>query len=234
MKKNTLNTIMKLNKIFIYYIMNGLTGFLSMGGALPFSYFLKGGATTTLTLPNLTTSSEKPKRRNTARRTTARRNTARRTTARRDTGRRTTSRRNTGRRTTARRDTGRRTTARRNTGRRTTARRNTARRTTARRNTGRRTTARRDTGRRTSRRTERKVVEPRKLSTRKRVGEPGKYLCVNGCDKKMKAYYTGKEPSPKGLGYCARCTPLNIVMRGNDGNLWENKKFSKGKRWVKA
>ena len=204
--------------------MNGLTGFLSMGGALPFSYFLKGGATTTLTLPNLTTSSEKPKRRNTARRTTARRTTARRTTARRDTGRRTTARRNTGRRTTARR-----TTARRNTGRRTTARRNTARRTTT-----RRTTARRDTGRRTSRRTERKVVEPRKLSTRKRVGEPGKYLCVNGCDKKMKAYYTGKEPSPKGLGYCARCTPLNIVMRGNDGNLWENKKFSKGKRWVKA
>ena len=50
----------------------------------------------------------------------------------------------------------------------------------------------------------------------------------------MKVYYTGKEPSPKGLGYCARCTPLNIVMRGNDGNLWENKKFSKGKRWVKA
>ena len=214
--------------------MNGLTGFLSMGGALPFSYFLKGGATTTLTLPNLTTSSEKPKRRNIARRTTARRNTGRRTTARRDTGRRTTARRNTGRRTTARRDTGRRTTARRNTGRRTTARRDTGRRTTARRDTGRRTTAGRNTGRRTSRRTERKVVEPRKLSTRKRVGEPGKYLCVNGCDKKMKAYYTGKEPSPKGLGYCARCTPLNIVMRGNDGNLWENKKFSKGKRWVKA
>ena len=157
--------------------MNGLSGFLSMGGALPFSYFLKGGASTTLTLPNLTTSSEKPQRKNTGRR----RNTDRR--------------------------------------------RNTARRTTARRNTGRRTT---------SRRTERKVVEPRKLSTRKRVGEPGKYLCVNGCDKKMKAYYTGKEPSPKGLGYCARCTPLNIVMRGNDGNLWENKKFSKGKRWVKA
>lgn len=198
--------------------MNGLTGFLSMGGALPFSYFLKGGATTTLTLPDSTTSSEKPKRRTTARRTTARRNTGRRT-SRRDTGRRTTARR-----TTARRDTGRRTTARRNTGRRTTARRD----------TGRRRTARRDTGRRTSRRTERKVVEPRKLSTRKRVGEPGKYLCVNGCDKKMKAYYTGKEPSPKGLGYCARCTPLNIVMRGNDGNLWENKKFSKGKRWVKA
>ncbi len=214
--------------------MNGLTGFLSMGGALPFSYFLKGGATTTLTLPNLTTSSEKPKRRNTTRRTTARRTTARRTTARRDTGRRTTARRDTGRRTTARRDRGRRTTARRDTGRRTTARRDTGRRTTARRNTGRRTTARRNTGRRTSRRTERKVVEPRKLSTRKRVGEPGKYLCVNGCDKKMKAYYTGKEPSPKGLGYCARCTPLNIVMRGNDGNLWENKKFSKGKRWVKA
>ena len=66
------------------------------------------------------------------------------------------------------------------------------------------------------------------------MGKPGKYVCINGCDKKVKAYYTGKEPSPKGLGYCARCTPLNIVMRGKDGNLWENKKFSKGKRWVKV
>ena len=47
-------------------------------------------------------------------------------------------------------------------------------------------------------------------------------------------YFTGKEPSPKGLGYCARCTPLNITMKGKDGNLWEIKKYSKGKRWVRV
>ena len=64
-------------------------------------------------------------------------------------------------------------------------------------------------------------------------GHAGKHECST-CSKNVKAYYTGKEPSPKGLGYCARCTPLNIIMKGKDGNLWENKKYSKGKRWVRV
>lgn len=189
---------MKWNKIFTYYIMPGLSGFLSIGGALPFSNFLTGGATSTLTLPSSSSSSKK--RKNTRRQT--KRRTARRKTSRRQTTRR-----------TSRTQTSRR---------------------TSRRQTARRQTSRRTSRRQTSRRTNRKVVEPRKLTQRKRMGKPGKYVCINGCDKKVKAYYTGKEPSPKGLGYCARCTPLNIVMRGKDGNLWENKKFSKGKRWVKV
>ena len=50
------------------------------------------------------------------------------------------------------------------------------------------------------------------------------------CDKKRK--YSGKEPSPKGFGYCAHCTPLQVTMKGTDGNLWENQEYSKGKRWV--
>ena len=53
---------------------------------------------------------------------------------------------------------------------------------------------------------------------------------VCNCDDKRK--YKGTEPSPKGLGYCAHCTPLNITMKGADGNLWENKEYKKGKRWV--
>ena len=36
------------------------------------------------------------------------------------------------------------------------------------------------------------------------------------CDRDR--YYVGKEPSPKGLGYCAHCTPL-ITMKGKDGKL---------------
>ena len=51
------------------------------------------------------------------------------------------------------------------------------------------------------------------------------------CD--AKRAYTGKEPSPKGIGYCAHCTPLNVTMKGKDGNLWENQPYSKGRRWVK-
>ena len=49
------------------------------------------------------------------------------------------------------------------------------------------------------------------------------------CDEKRK--YTGKEPSPKGLGICAHCTPEGVVMQGRDGNLWENKEFRNSKKW---
>ena len=52
------------------------------------------------------------------------------------------------------------------------------------------------------------------------------------CDKKRKI--KGNEPSPKGFGYCAHCTPLNVMMRGKDGKLWENKKYTKGKRWIRV
>ena len=75
------------------------------------------------------------------------------------------------------------------------------------------------------------VVRVRNLTNRKVKGKAGKHECMT-CKKGVKAYYTGKEPSPKGFGYCARCTPLNVVMKGKNGQLWENKKFSKGKRWV--
>ena len=53
------------------------------------------------------------------------------------------------------------------------------------------------------------------------------------CNCDHSRFYTGKEPSPKGLGFCAHCTPLNVTMKGLDGNLWENQKYSKGRRWVK-
>ena len=46
--------------------------------------------------------------------------------------------------------------------------------------------------------------------------------------------HKGDEPSPKGLGFCAHCTPLNVTMKGKDGNLWETKKYKKGVRWVKV
>ena len=102
------------------------------------------------------------------------------------------------------------------------------------RRTSRRTARR--SSRRTSRRTGRKarnITRTRRLTNKKVKGHTGKHECST-CSKNVKAYYTGKEPSPKGLGYCARCTPLNIIMKGKDGNLWENKKYSKGKRWVRV
>ena len=74
-------------------------------------------------------------------------------------------------------------------------------------------------------RRERRLSRGRSQRTVKRgpmKGEP--------CECKHK----GDEPSPKGLGFCAHCTPLNVTMKGKDGNLWETKKYKKGVRWVKV
>lgn len=70
----------------------------------------------------------------------------------------------------------------------------------------------------------RKTIKKNRKTTKK------KRVC--NCD--IDRFYQGNEPSPKGLGFCDHCTPLNVTMKGLDGNLWENKKFSKGKRWIKA
>mgnify|MGYP000900615169 CR=1 FL=1 len=56
----------------------------------------------------------------------------------------------------------------------------------------------------------------------------------NNCNCDVTKYYKGNEPSPKGLGFCANCTPLNITMKGLDGNLWKNKLYQNSKRWVKV
>lgn len=46
--------------------------------------------------------------------------------------------------------------------------------------------------------------------------------------------YTGNEPSPKGLGYCAHNQKIGLIKKGKDGNNWEVKKIQNGgKRWVK-
>ena len=46
--------------------------------------------------------------------------------------------------------------------------------------------------------------------------------------------YTGNEPSPKGLGYCAHTQAVGTTKTGNDGNTWTVETTYKGtKRWVK-
>jgi hypothetical protein len=49
------------------------------------------------------------------------------------------------------------------------------------------------------------------------------------CKKSSNRYYTGKEPSPKGLGYCASSDEEGKVRKGRDGNMW----IKKGGKWVK-
>ncbi len=49
------------------------------------------------------------------------------------------------------------------------------------------------------------------------------------CKNNPKRHYTGKEPSPKGLGYCASGEEEGKIMKGRDGNTW----IKKNGKWVK-
>lgn len=54
--------------------------------------------------------------------------------------------------------------------------------------------------------------------------------CINGSGS-----FTGKEPSPKGVGFCARNENIGTVKKGGDGKMWVVKTTSKGvKRWTKV
>ena len=55
------------------------------------------------------------------------------------------------------------------------------------------------------------------------------------CKNDAKRSYTGKEPSPKGLGWCAHKMPLSTRKRGKDKKFWVVKATVSGvKRWVPA
>ena len=50
---------------------------------------------------------------------------------------------------------------------------------------------------------------------------------------KTKTKTRKKKTDPSVLGYPARKSNLNIIMKGSDGNLYKNKKFKKTKRWFR-
>ena len=41
---------------------------------------------------------------------------------------------------------------------------------------------------------------------------------------RLSAHESGEEETPRGLGKCEECLPLNVVLKGNDGKLYENRK----------
>ena len=51
--------------------------------------------------------------------------------------------------------------------------------------------------------------------------------------KKKSKRSKGKKGDPSKLGYHAKRTNLNIIMKGSDGNLYKNKRYKKTKRWIR-
>lgn len=70
----------------------------------------------------------------------------------------------------------------------------------------------------------RKKRSRNKRSKRLKRRERKEKVCGCGTHK-----YTGKESSPRGLGQCEECIPLHVMLRGKDGDLYENK----GHQWIK-
>ena len=52
--------------------------------------------------------------------------------------------------------------------------------------------------------------------------------------KKKKGRKMKKKGDPSSLGYPAKKTNLNIIMKGEDGYLYKNKKYKKTKKWSKV
>lgn len=54
------------------------------------------------------------------------------------------------------------------------------------------------------------------------------------CKNSSKRYYTGKEPSPKGLGWCAHAEKEGKRRKGRDGNMWVVAKVSNSLKWIRT
>jgi len=72
------------------------------------------------------------------------------------------------------------------------------------------------------------------MLTQKMVGGSYKFsdLLTNNKSKTKKRNKKLKG-DPSILGYMAKKSNLNIIMKGSDGNLYKNKLYKKTKRWVK-
>lgn len=73
--------------------------------------------------------------------------------------------------------------------------------------------------RRNSRRISRRTK--RKPNRKKTIKNNNKCTCGSHT-------YNGSENTPKGFGNCEECVPLNVVLKGKDGKLYENK----NNQWV--
>lgn len=83
---------------------------------------------------------------------------------------------------------------------------------------------RRTRRKRRNRRTRRTRRKDRKLKTNRRKINTGRTI-----RKIKKRNIKSNKKNPEGLGYKSKDTPYNVVMRGVDDNLWENKKTG----WIK-
>ena len=76
-----------------------------------------------------------------------------------------------------------------------------------------------------------KTNKRKKLRTKKRKSRMKSKSKENNCKCKINK----RSNTPEGLGFCPKCSPLNIMMRGKDKKLYEIKKNKNGENfWAKV
>ena len=78
-----------------------------------------------------------------------------------------------------------------------------------------------------------KTTKRKKQRTKKRKSRNTKKKKSNSIkDNLCKCKINKQQNTPDGLGFCAQCSPLNIMMRGKDKKLYEIKENKEiGKFW---
>lgn len=82
----------------------------------------------------------------------------------------------------------------------------------------------------TSRRSKTRKHKKTERRNKKRITRKNSKKCPKHC----KCGNNMKGPSPEGLGYCACCQPLNIIMRGKDDKLWKIEEKNGKNLWLKV
>ena len=75
----------------------------------------------------------------------------------------------------------------------------------------------------------RRKVKKTKTKTKTKTSEKIPDKTLNKCSCKII-----NDKSPDGLGFCANCTPLNIIMRGKDKKLWRLEQMWGNKKWYRV
>ena len=50
--------------------------------------------------------------------------------------------------------------------------------------------------------------------------------------KKCKCKINKLSMSPEGLGFCSKCNNIEVIIKGKNNKLWENKLINNRKKWV--
>lgn len=70
---------------------------------------------------------------------------------------------------------------------------------------------------RVSKRSLRRKRSTRRSSRKKKTKKHSKKHCKCGTH-----HYSSQEHTPRGLGHCEECIPLNVILKGKDGNYYRN------------